>query len=376
MPEIDPILEAEVVEPTASAPLGYASPRSEWVRRPRHVLLRVVLTAFGIGYPIFGLVLNQRPSTGTVMVGWQNGKPLAWVTMLPMLGALWPLVPFLLAGWIAMTVAVFYPDRSRESRFVWVGLGTGLLMGLTFSVIVATGVAEGDPQRLPRALAVQLAGGVATSVVLVIVWAVGLIRIRRAIAPPIWAGGLFLLCVLLLAVAMVFGPHVLLFPIVPVVMAVFVAAPASAAAFAGVGLLLYRWIPNDKPLNPTHWQLVLLTLILIVGLEAIALTIARLSALKLYRELPTQPPGSCFVATAAAASRRSERTGHRQLHTLRAFEATLMEQHPTLHAWLRKRYDLVGPRLAEVVSKRGHAEAAHVFLGPLAWVASRFTHRR
>lgn len=97
-------------------------------------------------------------------------------------------------------------------------------------------------------------------------------------------------------------------------------------------------------------------------------------ALRIYAQLPTEPPEQCFIATAAARGHQ-QFVGMRyeskpachvndQLVYLKTGEIAIKTLAPTVHRWLRSVYDRVGPFLAARISNRWLADAAYVSLKP------------
>ncbi len=346
--------------------LSYASRRTAVHRRPRFVIARVLAVVFGVAYPIAGLVMNQTPGEMTVMVDWQNGEPLSWVTMTPMAPAVVPLLPFLLFGWICMVWSAISPATAKRSVTAWAGLGTGVLMGLQFTLVVAIGQADGAVTGGAGMLGVQAIGFAGAAFLL---W-IALLASRHPLKDaPVWVFVLigFVLFILVLAVTYKAGVGGLSIVLLPLLLAVLVAAPASIAAFLVAGYMLTRHDRRDE-LAPSRRIWFILSLIAAANL--LAWIVVRLQAWSLYKQLPTTPPQYCFVATAASGSARSRRTNHRQLRTLQTFESLVAARHPSLHQRLRGPYNLAGPGVAEMTKRLKLEGVVHALLRPVETVAA------
>jgi hypothetical protein len=103
---------------------------------------------------------------------------------------------------------------------------------------------------------------------------------------------------------------------------------------------------------------------------------------ELYVALPKQPPPDCYIATAAArghpqvvqawsvlgANGISLRV-NAQLQRLKCAELALMAVHPSLHAFLRHLYDVIGKHLASKIQNPFLADLAYLLLKPCEWSA-------
>lgn len=316
----------------------------------------------GIVYPIVGLLFNASPGMELVPVDWQNGQPLAWVSLATMPSVCLPLLPFLLAGWAAMAFAVFSPHQARETWFTWPGLASGFLMGLTYTAIVSVGLADGNPALVAGEFARQVTiGGIGTCAAFACL--AGFDLLPRASSLGLGAV-MFLLCAGIVF-AIVFSPAPLL--AVPI-LGVPYAAPVSVGAFVAAGLVVWQTEPTSG--QSTRWALVAVACGLLIVLNALAWLPTRLLAARAYARLPTQQPEYCFVATAARRSAWSERTNHRQLRTLRAFESLLATRVPTGHKVLRQIYNDTGPCLASGIGSPQVAAVAWLALKPVEWLAN------
>ena len=353
----EPVADAEIVD------LDYASPESN--ERPRPLLWwpeRCAIVYLGLLLPLLGLLFNAAPGDDTVPVDWQTGGSLAWLSLAPLPAVGWPILPFLLFGWAALVTAIAAPAAAMSRWDCRLGLWLGLANGLEWTLIVAVGLAEGFPDRATPTLAVQLVCGALSMAGLGVLYAAWLVPWRHVWhSLPQWArwtvGGL------LIIVGLLGSLHTLGL----LVLAMVGAAPASVAAFGRL-LLASRQVEPERSGDAT---LKLLAWLLTVALHWLSWIGVAWLARRHYATLPTVEPDRCFVATAAGRSRRSDRSGGRQLRTLRAFESLLRVRHPNEHARLRRIYNRVGPSLAAAVTSRRRADVAHGLLLPFEWAARR-----
>jgi hypothetical protein len=105
-------------------------------------------------------------------------------------------------------------------------------------------------------------------------------------------------------------------------------------------------------------------------------------ALARYAELPTAPPGDCYVCTAASRgharlvrSRRfvtddgGARLVNGQMQQIKAAEIVLRVSFPRVHRTCRRVYDWLGPKLARRMTNRFVADAAYLALVPCQMAA-------
>jgi hypothetical protein len=107
-----------------------------------------------------------------------------------------------------------------------------------------------------------------------------------------------------------------------------------------------------------------------------------LKMFELYAALPPQPPPDCYIATAAAqghprvvGSRLVQRADGKsmqvngQLQVLKFAELALLAVKPRWHTALRKIYDVVGESLARRIHSPYLADIAYFLLKPFEWLA-------
>lgn len=346
-------VEVELVEPAA---LSYATPTAA-PKRPA-VLYRLLLPIFFAVYPALGLLFNAEPgTTGGATVEWQNGEPLAVWTLIVTMSAGWPMWPVLVYAMVCSTLLLVQPVRFSLNPWIVGGNLLGIVLGVIYTVLVSIGLANGNPADIGGPLFFQLMGGIgggtiAAAAVYGIDLAAARLRLWQFLALMIGVG------ILVIGASLMFAPSVLAVPL----LATIVAAPLS---IVGHGLTLLHVQNRRTEVGDSLDRAVAWTLMVLLVPLGLALGTAWLLAGSVYRSLPTSPPQNCFVATAASRSRRSARTGHRQLRRLRVFESLLMSRWPASHLQIRRFYNVHGPRLAHLARPGWRAEVAHRVLSPV-----------
>ena len=352
--------------------LDYAGrPDPVAVRPVRYAFTRFACVVLGVAYPLAGLAFNAKPGDKTVPVDWQNGQPLAWISLVTLPTVGWPQLPFLGVAWFCLAAAALYPAAAAASWPRRLGLWVGVFMGLEFAGIVSIGLADGDPSQLMYPVGMQLGGLLVAG--LAVAAAVGLdfgfpVLWRLPARARLWIT-VAAVSAAVLAVVLTDG-RVFAYPLVAVA-GVFVAAPLSVGGFAAMLLLLH--LPRFQEL-PRHdraadLRMSLLATFALLPLHAFGWLFMWTAARQAYLTLPTVRPDYCFVATAASRSRRSLETRHRQLRTLRALESWLRARRPRTHRVVRQHYNVIGPPLARRLSSPRRADAAHRLLSPIERLA-------
>jgi hypothetical protein len=158
----------------------------------------------------------------------------------------------------------------------------------------------------------------------------------------------------------------------------FVAAPTWAAAvYAYQSMRL--WKSQGGRLQLRLWQV--LTVFTWLAAYLAAWRAAVVLMLQAYARLPTEPPGDCYIATAAArghgrfvGSREvvchdgSTRRVNPQLAYFKCGELVLKATVPRLHETIRRVYDMLGPRVARLLIHPLVADIAYLALKPLEWL--------
>jgi|GEM_PF-693439 len=327
--------------------------------------------------------------------------------------------PFLLYAMVSLALILVRP--ARFSRWaVWrFGVYSGVLVAAQFSVILGVGLF--NPPRLFswESLQIVLLGVGSNLAVWIGWWAVCLggrllWRAWRKHAPRLWAAipeyarriglepprpsrrawwlagvGAGLIATALVLRLLV--PHLLGLP--PYDRQALLRRPAEIVAtffflsllcapfwacgcYLGMSLRLL-W-PRRRALRVSLLSFLAAVTWLATFLAATRMALAR--AVALYAQLPTEPQGDCYVATAAAhghpwlvgsRSRQlaGERTAmiNRQLQRLKCGELLLRELMPHLHRAIRGLYDRWGPSCAGYLHHRWAADLAYLGLKLVEW---------
>ena len=358
--------------------LDYAGRPDPAAPRPtRYAFARFACFVLGVCYPLAGLAFNAKPGDGTVPVDWQNGQPWAWASLVTLPAVGWPQVPFLFFAWFCLSAAALYPDAAAESWARRLGLWVGVFMGLEFLLIVSVGMADGDPSRLGGPLSEQLGGLLVAGATVAAAAGVDWLLVAARAWPQHTVGWVIGGLIAAFAVAVLAtGGKALGVLFVPVV-GVYLAAPLSVGGFLAMLMLLYLPVFYDprRRDRAADLRLSLLATLVLLPLHAFGWLFMWTAARRAYSALPTVRPEYCFVATAAARSRRSASTRHRQLRTLRAFESWLKARRPRTHAVVRRHYNATGPALARRIDTPRRADAAHRLLSPVERLARSVLRR-
>lgn len=336
--------------------------------------------------PSLGLLLMLR---GTPLpASWQSGEFHDYVTFLLSARAAALFYPFFFYAIACFTLGLFRPDLARRRFWVRLGIYSGILLAVQYCFIVGIVLLQvkqlGSWQGF---LAVVLWIPLAGLALVVLPW-LGWLMLRALTRYLERKGQVVWVIFLMFA-----GPFLaLLFGLPPglgdaddwaFAVAVFpgslavVASPAwMAAAFSG---LAWRVSPSQGK----HLQLGLSKLLgLLSWLTAYmaAWRFAVVETLEAYAALPTSPPGTCYVASAAAQghprivkswSLRCTGGTHRrvnmQLAYLKCGELLLQTTSPWLHRCVRTVYDRVGPLLAARLDRPLSADVAYICLKPVEW---------
>ncbi|MBI3173633.1 MAG: hypothetical protein HYZ25_07940 [Chloroflexi bacterium] len=303
---------------------------------------------------------------------WQDGRFQSYVSLLLSTKTSWIFAP--LIGYSSLTFLFLLSAPMKWAQEFWVRLGiyTGALLGLQFTVLAL--LALGDPTWLA-----------------LLIWFAPLLAwpILRWLAKKIgvkWT----VLGVLVLAAFFYFG--YLLFE------AIRDRSFPPAYAFSTPFLFLMGFLIASAP----FWVLLIMSttsyrllkyyetrLTLPRGLGVLAWlsgfaaswSLAILRMLQLYSELPTQPP-DCYIATAAANGHPRFVGSHEvtltsgahlqvnaQLQRLKCAELALKAVAPHLHGLLRATYDALGRPLARRMTNPFVADTAYLLLKPFEWIS-------
>ena len=163
----------------------------------------------------------------------------------------------------------------------------------------------------------------------------------------------------------------------PLLLLLILSTPLAFLVYLGVSIeILLRHAPARRfTLSQLMAWVTWLTAFAAALQKTIALSFAE------YSQLPLNPPGGCYVATAAAkghpavvgsqslpSATDQPAIVNQQLATFKAAELTLQAISPTAHRWFRFFYDRLGPRAAAKLRGPLSATAAYLCLKPAEWM--------
>ncbi len=323
------------------------------------------------GRVIYGLYITVLPSfafyaTSLFKPEWQSGQLSDYVILF-----LFPeaslLFFFLLAySVICYLLLLIAPARYSQFFLVRCGIYIGILLALQYSILLALFLVK----ELSISIFVLLLLWIFPIIYLAIYrWAVARWTTRNA--------NIFLFILvpaaLLIALLIFTRENVLLFIMITLTMS----APFwSLLLSLRAALWLFKnyetRLTLPRGLELTAW----------LAAYAFAWRFDILKMYELYAALPTQPPGNCYIATAAArghprfvqswtvrcADGKSMQV-NAQLQRLKCAELALMAVSPGLHKPLRRIYDVVGKYLARWIQNPWLADIAYFLLKPCEWFA-------
>ena len=319
------------------------------------------------GRILYGLFITILPAisfwaTDLLKPEWQNGEFSSYVILLLFPQASLWFILLLAYSVICYLCLMFAPKRFAQRFGIRVGIYTGILLALQYSVVVLVYSFNSFayiivliwllPFVLPLLYRWVVSKWTAVKVnkALLILVLAGLL-----IGGVITRGSLLFLAVIGLAMAAPFWSFLL-------------------ALRAGV------WLYKNNETKLTLYRG--LGLVAWLGTYTVAWRYDILKMYELYAALPPQPPPDCYIATAAAQGHprvvRSH-TVHRvdgrsmqvngQLQVLKFAELALLAVKPRWHTALRRIYDVVGKALARRIHNPILADIAYFLLKPFEWLA-------
>lgn len=343
------------------------------IRRPIGQFETVVLFYCGLVAPVFAHLFLMPTLTGDIR--YQSGLLRDQFGFVLTFGALiwmYPLILFSLAGF---TVTVLDLDHTGREFWARLGLSTSVPIGVLYhiAVVVRFGL---DPVWLIAyhltPLVIWLVGWV---YVKFIVWVTPSRKVAWLYGLTILVGGLTLVTTLL-----VIGTQdrsnfsLLVFPLMLFFWGSLIYSPLLMLGSHGwlIARVLTRH-SNARRLS-LRW---LMSWVTWIGCLFAACRYAVATSLDEYSKLPLQDPGNCFVATAACRGHRrlvrSERVAggwlSPQLQRLKAFEIAMQTVLPSLHRFVRRIYNTVGPWFAQRMTSRWAGDICYFLLKPVEIVA-------
>jgi hypothetical protein len=352
------------VNPAKPIPtLAYQTPGGAWRPPPRQVpILEAILhVGFGIVLPpiCFAMAFGGYPALDRP---WKSGELRMYAGLIPRGSCAWPFYPLLLYSMASLVIAVIAPTRAFASFPVRLGVYSGAILALQFSIIQLICL-QGAPGLL----------GVFIGVPILMGFYEGLRWILRRFARElrlIYLSGVLLLfgAAALLSIS---GQWRLLF--IPGMFCLVFAPMLALATY----LTISRLVWSNAEGGSRVWLWLMWT-----GSYGVAWWLSIAAVLDEYSRLPKAAPKGCYIATAAAGGHTwlvrstlvacvdgSIKAINPQLLRLKCGELVLARVCPMAHGILRRFYDRVGPLLARGIEHHPLlCDIAYCALKPLEWL--------
>lgn len=298
---------------------------------------------------------------------WQDGKYGTYALQAYLATSMVLLYPLLVFSAASLVTLVFRKPEKPLPGWIVLGVLTGAVLWFELYVAWCLGVSHefsGASCIIVTVVVAPLMSGFSTVVLMLFV---GMIKSQE---PKSWQ----------VPIALLFGGLVLASFVLPgLAMLVLLVALVCAAPLA---LGAYGWA-SWEILKAWRQRMKVSIAALLIAFAWLSLNFAAwryaiLRAIEEYRQLPTEPPDYCFIATAAARGHtrfvgsRDVGQSYRvtsQLEYLKAFELLLRSTCPLLHRLLRQIYDRVGPAVARRIRSPWLADTVYLLLKPAEWVA-------
>jgi len=315
---------------------------------------------------------------------WQSGDLNDYVSFLLSGSTAYVLYPLLAYAMICFCLLLFRMDRFVQYSIVRIGVYSGIVLALHFSVVLWIVVFDiSGPREFYEFLGMLLFGAITIGVpwagwlFLRLAWRYRSRVFNQRSAPVIAA----LVVPLLLIVAMAFeweeAEMVIVGPFFLIIFGSLLSAPFwTFGVYTVLSFQVFRARGRGLQFN-------LAPFLGMFTWFAAYLAAARASvqlALEQYAQLPTEKPAGCYVASAAANGHpwlvRSRIVDgidgqpvpvNRQLAYLKCGELALKTLCPPLHRRVRQVYDAIGPILARRLQQPLAADCAYLALKPCEW---------
>lgn len=322
------------------------------------------------GRMIYGIYVVLLPAVAFWGMGaskplWQSGQFSDYLALFLTPEASWLFILLLIYSIICYLLLLYSPDLFSKSFFIRLGIYTGTLLALQYSVLAG----------------LYFLGSFGPYFILAWIFPIVLQAVYRwAIRKwdPKNVVALFILIFVgAFLVSLLVRPSGE--PIMFLIMAFIMSAPFWSLLIAGNAALWSFRNYETKFSLPRGFGLTAW-----LAAYALAWRFDILKMYELYAALPKQPP-DCYIATAAArghvrvvrawtiqrADGKSMQV-NRQLQRLKCAELALMATQPRLHRLLRQLYDVVGRYLARRIQNPFVADVAYLLLKPCEWTAGIF----
>ncbi len=320
------------------------------------------IICFAIGYP-------EGPE-------WQSGEWKAYAELLLSHRPTSAIYPLLAYSMTCMTMLTVAPERFVKNFVVRFGVYVGALLAVEYWGLFFLAICDSTVEVL-------LWAPLLSAIAVAVPWFAGWLMVfcsrkfgagRVAAVVFLILGAITLLLVLLHGrdgAAMPFG--------IVFFLCLLCSTPWAVASYAAISVYAFR---NS---GTVRWQFNLARLMGVFTYLALHCGAWRISVevmLREYSKLPTTPPETCYVCTAAARGHRrlvgsepcfgATNTPHPvndQLRRLKAAELMLAVGCPALHRAVRAVYNRIGPSIAAMLVHPLLADMAYLSLKPLEWAA-------
>ena len=345
-------MDIEITPEPAS--LGISPFPASWGLRVLYVLFVTVLPAFSFW------------ATELLKPEWQSGKFADYIIVF-----LFPkasLLFFVLLAYsiVSYVLLLISPDQKSQSFFIRLGIYTGVLLALQYSIILFLYFVNSS-----------------TPFWILFSWILPPVYSRLSV----WVKSKWdlrklrlVLAILLVAAYIVAGIINISYLMAPWFFLLFTltaAAPFWSLLLAGQAAI---WLLKNHETKFTLYRGLGLAAWITVYIAAWRFNILKMY--ELYAALPPQPPPDCYIATAAAnghpqfvRSKTVQRVDgksmqvNKQLQLLKCAELALLAIYPCAHKILRKIYDVAGKYLARKIRNPFVADIAYLLLKPCEWLA-------
>ncbi|MGB6043157.1 MAG: DUF6688 family protein [Pirellulales bacterium] len=356
------------------------------------ILTKTTFFYAGVVLPVICLLLTH---VGGFRGEWQSGNLDDIVCYLLILPAAMPFYPFVLYPMACMTLLLLKKSHSQYF-IVRLGIYSGLLLALQYGFILFISIGTVSSLTITAVAFILFAGAVAIICGLaafgVVRWAVPVLWaqarrlsgqvLRRWSLLAQWSA--FAAVTLFLVVSMTGGEAIA--EMLGASISILIIGNLAAAPFWAlfVYAVMGWWIYQQQKSTRQYSLAQILIVISWLGAYLAAWRWGLRLALTEYSKLPTEPPGGCYVVTAAARGHswwvgtdRKSVTGesgpaNNQMRYLKAADLALAVAAPRLHRRVRSFYDRVGPRWASRLRHPLAADMAYTMLKPAEWITRLF----
>ncbi|MCA9002167.1 MAG: hypothetical protein KDB61_09600, partial [Planctomycetes bacterium] len=330
-------------------------------------------------YALVGIVL---PGAGAIHgfggLSWQSGRLTDMVGTVAISEAISPFWPLFLFAFLALFVFLMNRRRATDSKWVRSGLVVGMVLGGQYTLI--------------QFLRTEILAFFGIFIVFTVV-VMGELVVQSDKPSSNWKVGdmpdltnlgscaLIVLCLLIHPFVREGTEPVSWWQVLKLPLFAWPTALLVTFTMARARLRLSERQAGDAPLDRLSTK----ALYGIFATYGVAWTVAIRRAIAYYNNLPTESPGSCYVATAASRGHRrlvrsewvEAETGepflvNSQLRTLKAGELAIKAVCPRFHRLLRRIYDFMGPPLAQRIRNPWLADLAFIGLVPVTLLTRAF----